>query len=428
MFCCINFSGLGACVSRAALSGKRSKGHDLYQKTTAVDRRTLDALNIEPKSIERLHEVFVQIDRDGSGEISLSEFFRFFSHKRRFPNKSKFSKRVFSIMDADGSGELSFVEFVVALWNFCTFTKPALLRFSFELYDDDDSGYLDPEEIRLILREVYGKHQYKSSKAAMQVLRDCEIMIEKQPGAGLNLQMFNEFCRHHPALLYPAFELQQALQQNVLGAQFWDVASKKRRSEKKKLDKKNGNGAARFRRRGKKEQISMEDMSYKELARYLETYGKGIEEEKNLDKEWWEVDGDASLAGAQQQLRRVDLVEEERAAELEIKLRAASAGNASIRKGGSSTKYQVQMPESTTTRSTVLTISRIATAKKLAKKMKKNHQLRNSKILEVTTGLNQRDDEGLEVEVKSPITPWTCSTCQRMNTATEVCKTCQRKK
>ena len=88
MFCCINFSGLGACVSRAALSGKRSKGHDLYQKTTAVDRRTLDALNIEPKSIERLHEVFVQIDRDGSGEISLSEFFRFFSHKRRFPKCS----------------------------------------------------------------------------------------------------------------------------------------------------------------------------------------------------------------------------------------------------------------------------------------------------------------------------------------------------
>ena len=148
----------------------------------------------------------------------------------------------------------------------------------------------------------------------MQVLRDCEIMIEKQPGAGLNLQMFNEFCRHHPALLYPAFELQQALQQNVLGAQFWDVASKKRRSEKKKLDKKNGNGAARFRRRGKKEQISMEDMSYKELARYLETYGKGIEEEQNLDKEWWEVDGDASLAGAQQQQRRaivVDQVEDE---------------------------------------------------------------------------------------------------------------------
>jgi hypothetical protein len=133
LFCCVNFNFLCSWISRLALSGKRTKGHPVYKNTTAEERKTLDALNIEPKSIERLYEVFVQIDRDGSGEISISEFFRHFSHKRRFPQKSKFSKRVFQIMDADNSGELSFIEFVISLWNFCTFTKASLLRFAFEL-------------------------------------------------------------------------------------------------------------------------------------------------------------------------------------------------------------------------------------------------------------------------------------------------------
>ena len=46
-------------------------------------------------------------------------------------------------MDDDGSGQISFQEFVCALWNYLSFDLAALVRFSFSLYDQDSSGYLD---------------------------------------------------------------------------------------------------------------------------------------------------------------------------------------------------------------------------------------------------------------------------------------------
>ena len=236
--------------------------HPAYKHVTRDELRVFRALDIHAKSIERLYEVFVQIDRDGSGEISVSEFFRFFSHKRRFPKKSKFAKRVFAIMDADSSGELDFSEFVIALWNFCTFTKPSLLRFSFELYDTDGSGYLDAAEIKLILREVYGKVAYKKGQAAKYILETVERMIETGAN-GLTISDFCDFCRHHPALLFPAFELQQALQQNVLGSQFWAACAKRREKGRRQNNKST---------RQQKTWSSTADMSINELNAFLESW------------------------------------------------------------------------------------------------------------------------------------------------------------
>ena len=406
LFCCMSFCpcGVGECVSKISLSGKRTKGHSVYKKTTAEDRRLLDALDIEPKSIERLHEVFVQIDRDGSGEISLTEFFRYFSHKRRFPQKSKFSKKVFQIMDADGSGELSFVEFTVALWNFCTFDKKSLLRFSFELYDADDSGYLDLDEIKLILREVYGKHKYKSTQASQHILKEIETMIETgKCVGGLNLATFNEFCRHHPALLYPAFELQQALQQNVLGSKFWIVANKKRRNEKKRVDALHANNHGRDRRSTDELPIATEDMSYKELIQYLEMYGKTTEEERVDQKAWWETSSPEPPfpATMERQLRVVgdNQEDEERARAVELKLNRTGNGN------GNGLKYAYQAQARTHS------MSQIALAKKLARSMKSSRS---------TTKVEDKTVQPVAVLV-----PWTCGTCQRMNTASYRCRTCK---
>ena len=43
-------------------------------------------------------------------------------------------------MDEDQSGEIDFREFVIAIWNYCSFTKSALILFAFDLYDIDNSG------------------------------------------------------------------------------------------------------------------------------------------------------------------------------------------------------------------------------------------------------------------------------------------------
>jgi len=176
-------------------------------------------LSIHEKSVEKLYEIFCEIDRDGSGEISHYEFFRFFRHKR-FPDRSKFSKKVFKAFDLDGSGEIDFQEFVLCLWNFCSCTKDALYRLSFELYDTDRSGYLDEKEMRKILRELYGKNNYEKNQGTIHILRE----LNKMDGE-INYVQFTEFARRYPALLFPAFRLQSCLQQNILGTKFWEQAA-----------------------------------------------------------------------------------------------------------------------------------------------------------------------------------------------------------
>jgi Ca2+-binding EF-hand superfamily protein len=59
-----------------------------------------EQLGIDNRTLNRLEAVFQEIDFDGSGEVDVSEFLTFFSLER-----TRFSKRVFSVMDADGSGE-----------------------------------------------------------------------------------------------------------------------------------------------------------------------------------------------------------------------------------------------------------------------------------------------------------------------------------
>ena len=218
-FCFAQYSCIGRLVARSVLNGKVNPNHDVYRNTDPIHLDVFRQLSIHEKSVEKLYEIFCEIDRDGSGEISHYEFFRFFRHKR-FPERSKFSKKVFKAFDLDGSGEIDFQEFVLCLWNFCSCTKDALFRLSFELYDTDRSGYLDEKEMRKILRELYGKNNYEKNQGTIHILKE----LKKLDGE-LNYVQFTDFARRYPALLFPAFRLQACLQQNILGTKFWEQAA-----------------------------------------------------------------------------------------------------------------------------------------------------------------------------------------------------------
>ena len=72
------------------------------------------------------------------------------------PLASSLVHRYTASQDEDGSGEVDFREFVTSLWNYCTVGPHALSIFAFDMYDCDSSGTIDKDEIRLMLKEVYG--------------------------------------------------------------------------------------------------------------------------------------------------------------------------------------------------------------------------------------------------------------------------------
>jgi Ca2+-binding EF-hand superfamily protein len=80
-------------------------------------------LDLGSNDVNRLFSCFLEIDTDGSGEISLDEFYDHFKLPR-----SIFSDMAFSLMDEDKSGEIDFREFILTLWNYCSYDFKELCR------------------------------------------------------------------------------------------------------------------------------------------------------------------------------------------------------------------------------------------------------------------------------------------------------------
>ena len=187
---------------------------------------TFSKLRISPASVNKLQNIFNKIDLDGSGEIDYYEFINHFGFKR-----SRFSKRAFAVMDEDGSGEVDFQEFVLSVYNYCTFNKQSLTRFAFDLYDEDNSGLIDADELLLMLKELYGKKNYKRNLKAQNVYKKILSQFSNETTGACEISFieFRKFCVKYPAMLYPAFTIQSNFQNAILGRSYWESQAKIRR-------------------------------------------------------------------------------------------------------------------------------------------------------------------------------------------------------
>lgn len=203
---------MGCCCSSAA------KFYDKNPQFTKW-RIQFESLRLTPREIQKMYKVFRKVDFDGSGAIGLGELLAHIDVER-----TKFSERIFSIFDEDGSGEIDFREFVLSLWNYCTLTKATLDMFAFDLYDNDASGELSAKEIQVMLKDIYGK-EVKTNVFAKQVLTDIKAI---KGDAIFDIQEFRKFVKTHQALLFPAFQMQFALQKKILGKGFWTNNAERR--------------------------------------------------------------------------------------------------------------------------------------------------------------------------------------------------------
>ncbi|GMI17626.1 hypothetical protein TrLO_g4447 [Triparma laevis f. longispina] len=175
-------------------------------------------LQIPVDDINRLFGCFLEIDTDGSGEISLDEFYAHFELKR-----SIFSDMAFSLMDEDKSGEIDFREFILTLWNFCSYDFKELCRFAFFLFDSDESGKLESEEVTDMVKSVYGEH-FADDERVKRVL-DC---LDANGDGEVSISEWIMFNKKYPLLLFPAYQMQGKLREKVIGKWWWDIMQQNR--------------------------------------------------------------------------------------------------------------------------------------------------------------------------------------------------------
>ena len=179
------------------------------------------SLQLQEVDVGRMRKIFNKCDNDRSGSIELLELLMYLDIER-----TPFTKRVFGIFDDDNSGEIDFKEFIMALWNYCTLSKATLVLFAFDIYDRDSSGELNLDEVKQMLRDVYGDAYHRSAHA-----KNILIQLDEMAGPGtdgVDIDEFRAFSQKHQALLYPAFEIQRMIQSKILGEEFWNLLSLRR--------------------------------------------------------------------------------------------------------------------------------------------------------------------------------------------------------
>mmetsp|Transcript_1741 Transcript_1741/g.2724 ORF Transcript_1741/g.2724 Transcript_1741/m.2724 type:complete len:509 (-) Transcript_1741:189-1715(-) len=193
--------------------GPSTKYDNIYLTVPKVRQYIGDfnALGISERDVGRLYGLFTVIDSDGSGCIEIIELLMFLDVER-----TRFTKRIFSMFDDDNSGEIDFREFVLSIWNYCTLGKTSLIVFAFDLYDQDKSGYIDVPEAQHLIKDVYGEKFHMNTHAKRVYYKIQELDKDL-----IDIETFQRFAEKHPALLYPAFEMQTRFQRKVIGPPFW---------------------------------------------------------------------------------------------------------------------------------------------------------------------------------------------------------------
>ena len=90
--------------------------------------------------------------------------------------------------------------------------------FAFDLYDGDRSGIIESSEIKRMLQDIYGKDKFATNPYAKAIIAKLKSLSSDFL---MNINEFRQFSDSYPALLFPAFEVQMKIQDNILGREFW---------------------------------------------------------------------------------------------------------------------------------------------------------------------------------------------------------------
>lgn len=101
--------------------------------------------------------------------------------------------------------ELTFSEWISSVTTYCLFEEEDILKFCFYILDRQKNGYIEKEEMRILIYMLYHIDPVKGPTG------NTKLAFEKLPiqrDGKIEFWEFELFHQAFPALLYPAFRLQ----------------------------------------------------------------------------------------------------------------------------------------------------------------------------------------------------------------------------
>ena len=215
----------------------------------------MSACKMTKRDASRFLRLFEKIDKDHSGTIDIEEFFGYLrldisgytrkafammqikteqmgkdgkidAAKARALQKAE-RRRKHRVKKRGGNYvakiELHYAEFFVALFNFLTLNNERLVRFTFDLIDEDKSGYLSKAEVFEMVRLMASSEDEVQAKV--------QKLMNVLDANGDGDVEYEEFYRVHcklSSLMFPAFRLRRTLRLKCMGNRFWRRCEKNR--------------------------------------------------------------------------------------------------------------------------------------------------------------------------------------------------------
>jgi len=174
----------------------------------------------------------IRLSQDGTGLVNLSDFCRMLRVER-----SPFVERLFAMFDTDRDGLVDLKEFIIGLSNVSGDVREDKVRFAFELFDMDGSGYIEEPELRRIVRATNLASEKQLDRKVRWLLSQCD-----GDGDGkISLAEFEGLATRFPNAVFPAVRSAGAPRccaDNRSRAVFArSISCKRRRARRRKLTK-----------------------------------------------------------------------------------------------------------------------------------------------------------------------------------------------
>ena len=112
--------------------------------------RTMRFAKINLKELKIFWKPFRKMDKNLSGTIDIAMFYKFLEEDR-----SIFGDAMFELNDCNNSGSLEFSEFFQTVVTYCLFEQEEILRYCFYILDKDKNGYIEKDELLMMINILY---------------------------------------------------------------------------------------------------------------------------------------------------------------------------------------------------------------------------------------------------------------------------------
>ena len=173
-------------------------------------------LGLSHEDVDAIYRAFCRfdIDRGGDSRISISEFIVVGGLEQ----SEVFGQMAFRLWDSDCSGHLDFSEFLCSVWAIASSDYLGLAAFTHMLFDFDNSGSLDSEELAFIGNLVW---QFRPSQGAQHAISH----LDEDGDGNITAAEFGKMIKNARIILQPAFEVMHFLQKCTMGSAAWDRVS-----------------------------------------------------------------------------------------------------------------------------------------------------------------------------------------------------------